>query len=88
MPGTQSQLGGLLWGEGRGGAARGKLPKWGLKSGPTGFEPKTQPLQHTLMHTHTHTDIAIYCVLNRPIECFYVENVLNCKVSFACNIPQ
>ncbi len=30
--------------------------------------------------------INIYCVLNRPIEYLYVENVLNWRLSYAHNI--
>ncbi len=33
----------------------GKLPEWDLNSGPSGPEPRTQPLHHT--HTCTHTYI-------------------------------
>ena len=33
-------------------------------------------------------NIHFYCVLNRPIEFLYIENLLNWKVSCARNIPQ
>ncbi len=50
MPGTQSQLSGLV-----GGRGDRELLEWGLNSGTSDPEPRTQPLHDTHTHTHTHT---------------------------------
>ncbi len=74
----------------------------GVCAGDQCISSSQQPLWEHTTCTHTctvnyrsrgpggirHTYKVHYCVLNWPIECFYVENVSNCKVSYACNILQ
>ncbi len=52
MPGTQSQLGGLEGGRWK---TSWKITEWGLNSGTSGSEPRTQ--NHYTTHTHTYTHI-------------------------------
>ena len=61
VPGTQSQLGGLVGLVGGRWKIRWKMPELGLNSRTSGPDPRTQLLNqhshtHTHIHTHTHTE--------------------------------